>query len=155
VVGLLVYININIFPMFHYIVLNIVYIYVCARFVDIIICVLLTLLKIIQFSFILISSFQKGNVSIFLWVSQSYSGLFIQNKLSTLDMNFPTSEKTINIFPMFHYIVLNIVYIYVCARFVDIIICVLLVGRGQSISCDNFLSNPVGFSVLFWFVHTK
>jgi hypothetical protein len=29
-----------------------------------------------------------------LWVSQSYSGLFIQNKLSTLDMNFPTSEKT-------------------------------------------------------------
>jgi hypothetical protein len=29
---------------------------------------------------------------------------------------------------MFHYIVLNIIYIYVCARFVDIIIRVLLVG---------------------------
>ena len=41
----------------------------------------------------------------------------------------------INLFPMFHYIVLNIIYIYVCARFVDII-CVLLVERGQFISCD-------------------
>jgi hypothetical protein len=38
---------------------------------------------------------------------------------------------------MFHYIVLNIIYICVCAIFVDIIICVLFVGRGQSISCDN------------------
>ena len=43
---------------------------------------------------------------------------------------------------MFHYIVLNIIYICVCAIFVDIIICVLFVERGQSISCDNFLSNP-------------
>ena len=33
----LVYININLFPMFHYIVLNIIYIYVCARLVDIIV----------------------------------------------------------------------------------------------------------------------
>ena len=49
---------------------------------------------------------------------------------------------TINLFPMFLYIVLNIIYICVCAIFVDIIICVLFVGRGQSISCDNFLSNP-------------
>ena len=49
----------------------------------------------------------------------------------------------INLFPMFHYIVLNIIYICVCAIFVDIIICVLFVGRGQSISCDNFLSNPI------------
>ena len=53
----------------------------------------------------------------------------------------------INLFPMFHYIVLNIIYICVCAIFVDIIICVLFVGRGQSISCDNFLSNPI--AVLF------
>ena len=30
---------------------------------------------------------------------------------------------------------------------VDIIICVLFVGRGQSITCDNFLSNPI--AVLF------
>jgi hypothetical protein len=52
-----------------------------------------------------------------------------------------------NLFPMFHYIVFYIIYIYVCARFVDIIICVLLVGRGQYISCDNFLSNPI--AVLF------
>jgi hypothetical protein len=49
----------------------------------------------------------------------------------------------INLFPMFYYIVLNIIYIFVCAIFVDIIICVLFVGRGQSISCDNFLSNPI------------
>ena len=48
----------------------------------------------------------------------------------------------INLFPMFHYIVLNIIYICVCAIFVDITICVLFVGRRQSISCDNFLSNP-------------
>ena len=53
----------------------------------------------------------------------------------------------INLFPMFHYIVLNIIYICVCAIFVDIIICVLFVGRVQSISCDNFLSNPI--AVLF------
>ena len=32
-----VYIYINLFPMFHYIVLNIIYISVCAIFVDIII----------------------------------------------------------------------------------------------------------------------
>jgi hypothetical protein len=38
-------------------------------------------------------------------------------------------------------IVLNIIYICVCVIFVDIIICVLFVERGQSISCDNFLSN--------------
>jgi hypothetical protein len=48
---------------------------------------------------------------------------------------------------MFHYIVLNIIYICVCAIFVDIIICVIFVRRGQSISCDNFLSNPI--AVLF------
>ena len=53
----------------------------------------------------------------------------------------------INLFPMFHYIVLNIIYICVCAIFVDIIKYVLFVGRGQSISCDNFLSNPI--AVLF------
>jgi hypothetical protein len=53
----------------------------------------------------------------------------------------------INLFPMFRYMVLNIIYIFVCAIFVDIIICVLFVGRGQSISCDNFLSNPI--AVLF------
>jgi hypothetical protein len=53
----------------------------------------------------------------------------------------------INLFPMFHYIVLNIIYICVYAIFVDIIICVLFVGRGQSISCDNFLSNLI--AVLF------
>ena len=35
----------------------------------------------------------------------------------------------INLFPMFHYIVLNIIYSCVCARFVDIIICVLFAGR--------------------------
>jgi hypothetical protein len=35
------------------------------------------------------------------------------------------------IFPKFHYIVLNIIYICVCAIFVDIILCVLFVGRGQ------------------------
>jgi hypothetical protein len=35
----------------------------------------------------------------------------------------------INLFLMFHYIVLNIIYICVCAIFVDIIICVLFVGR--------------------------
>jgi hypothetical protein len=40
---------------------------------------------------------------------------------------------------MFHYIVLNIIYICVCVIFVDIIICVLFVGREQSISCDNSL----------------
>jgi hypothetical protein len=28
---------------------------------------------------------------------------------------------------------------FVCVIFVDIIICVLFVGRGQSMSCDNFL----------------
>ena len=45
----------------------------------------------------------------------------------------------INLFPMFHYIVLNIIYnVYVGARFVDSIICVLLV---------NFLSNSI--AVLF------
>jgi hypothetical protein len=48
---------------------------------------------------------------------------------------------------MFHYIVLNIIYICVCAKFVVIIICVLFVGRWQSISCDNFLSNLI--AVLF------
>jgi hypothetical protein len=53
----------------------------------------------------------------------------------------------INLFPMFHYIVLNIIYMCVCAICFDIIICVLFVGRGQSISCDNFLSNPI--AVLF------
>ena len=53
----------------------------------------------------------------------------------------------INLFPMFHYIVLNIIYICVCAIFVDIIIYVLFVWRGQSINCDNFLSNPI--AVLF------
>jgi hypothetical protein len=53
----------------------------------------------------------------------------------------------INLFPTFHYIVLNSIYICVCAIFVDIIICVLFVGRGQSISCDNFLFNPI--AVLF------
>ena len=36
---------------------------------------------------------------------------------------------------------------YAYARFVDIIICVLLVGRGQSISCENALSNLI--AVLF------
>ena len=46
----------------------------------------------------------------------------------------------INLFPMFHYIVLNIIYICVCDIFVDIIICVLFVGKGQPISCDKFLS---------------
>jgi hypothetical protein len=40
-----------------------------------------------------------------------------------------------------------VIYIFVCAIYVDIIICVLFVGRGQSISCDNFLSNPI--AVLF------
>jgi hypothetical protein len=49
----------------------------------------------------------------------------------------------INLFPMFHYIVQNIIYICVCAIFVDIIICVLFVGREQPISCDSFLSNPI------------
>jgi len=34
------------------------------------------------------------------------------------------STSTSILFPMFHYIVLNITYICVCARFVDIIICV-------------------------------
>jgi hypothetical protein len=53
----------------------------------------------------------------------------------------------INLFPMFHYIVLHIIYICVCAIFVDIIICVLFVWRGQSMSCDNVLSNPI--AVLF------
>ena len=42
---------------------------------------------------------------------------------------------------------LNIIYICACVIFVDIIICILFVGRGQSISCDNFLSNPI--AVLF------
>jgi hypothetical protein len=37
--------------------------------------------------------------------------------------------------------------IFCCAIFVDIIICVLFVGWGQSISCDNFLFNPI--AVLF------
>jgi hypothetical protein len=48
---------------------------------------------------------------------------------------------------LFHYIVLNIIYISVCAIFVHIIICVLIVGREQSISCDHFLSEPI--AVLF------
>ena len=52
----------------------------------------------------------------------------------------------INLFAMFHYIVLNIIYICVCAIFVDIIV-YYFVGREQSISCDNFLSNPI--AVLF------
>jgi hypothetical protein len=41
-------------------------------------------------------------------------------------------------------------YLYlciVCVRIVVLIICALFVGRGQSISCDNFLSNPI--AVLF------
>jgi hypothetical protein len=33
----MVYININLIPMFHYIMLNIIYICVCAIFVDIIV----------------------------------------------------------------------------------------------------------------------
>jgi hypothetical protein len=42
-----------------------------------------------------------------------------------------------------------IIYVFVCAIFADIIVhvCVLFVGRGQSINCDNFLSNPI--AVLF------
>ena len=36
-VGHLVYIYIYLFPMFHYVVLNIIYICVCAIFVDIIV----------------------------------------------------------------------------------------------------------------------
>jgi hypothetical protein len=54
---------------------------------------------------------------------------------------------SIKLFPMFHYIVLNIIYICVCAIFVDIFIRVLFVRRGQSMSCDKFLSNPI--AVLF------
>jgi hypothetical protein len=52
-----------------------------------------------------------------------------------------------NLFPMFHFIVLNIIYTCVCARLVDIIICVLFVEREQFIGCDNFLSNLI--AVLF------
>ena len=42
---------------------------------------------------------------------------------------------------------LNIIYIYVFARFVVIIIYVVFVGRWQSISYANFLSNPI--AILF------
>ena len=48
---------------------------------------------------------------------------------------------------MFHYIVVNIIYICICAKFVDIIICVLFVGRGQSIGFDYVLFHPI--AVLF------
>jgi energy-coupling factor transporter transmembrane protein EcfT len=55
---------------------------------------------------------------------------------------------------MFRYIVLNIIYIFVCAIFADIIIhvCVLFVGRGQSISCDNVLSNPIAVLLSMAFI---
>jgi hypothetical protein len=72
----------------------------------------------------------------------------------TLQISKSTKAVVFNSFPhgrfwQFAYkeIVLNIIYICVCVIFVDIIICVLFVGRGQSISCDNFLSNPI--AVLF------
>jgi hypothetical protein len=39
------------------------------------------------------------------------------------------------IFPKFHYIVLNIIYICVCAIFVDIILCVLFVGKLVFVAC--------------------
>ena len=57
------------------------------------------------------------------------------------------STSTSILFPLFHYIVLNIIDISVSAIFVHIIICVLFVGREQSINCDNFLSEPI--AVLF------
>ena len=55
----------------------------------------------------------------------------------------------INLFPMFHYIVLNIIYICVCAGFFwHYYMCIICKERTvQSISCDNFLSNPI--AVLF------
>ena len=52
----------------------------------------------------------------------------------------------INLYLIFHYVVLTIIlYICVCASFVDFIVYVLFVGRGQSITCDNFLFNPLLF----------
>ena len=42
---------------------------------------------------------------------------------------------------------------FVICYFVHIIICVLFVGREQSISCDNFLSEPIAvlFAIrLYW-----
>jgi hypothetical protein len=56
----------------------------------------------------------------------------------------------INLFPMFHYIVLNIIYIYVCARFFDIIICVLLVG-----SRFAFFWYRCGNSIFFWYHYSR
>ena len=56
---------------------------------------------------------------------------------------------------MFRYIVLNIIYNFVCAIFVDIIICVLFVGRGQSTGCDNFLSNPIAVLYAIKLYQTK
>jgi hypothetical protein len=45
--------------------------------------------------------------------------------------------------------VLNIIYICVCVIFVDIIICVLFVGRGQSISCDKVSIEITVYGVIF------
>jgi hypothetical protein len=55
----------------------------------------------------------------------------------------------INLFPMFHYIVLNIIYICVCAIFVDIIICVLFEGRGQS---SNMHKTFVRWSFMIYYI---
>jgi hypothetical protein len=52
-----------------------------------------------------------------------YLTSFIPSTVSlwnNLDLNVRNINT--NLFPMFHYIVLYIIYIYVCARFVDIII---------------------------------
>ena len=72
----------------------------------------------------------------------------------TLQISKLTKAVVLNSFPhgrfwqfVYKEFVLNIIYICVCVIFVDIIICVLFVGTGQDISCDNFLSNPI--AVLF------
>jgi hypothetical protein len=60
--------------------------------------------------------------------------------------SFIWSTSTSTYFPCFA-ILCNYYLYFACAIFADIIICVLFVGRGQFISCDNFLSNPI--AVLF------
>jgi hypothetical protein len=119
----LVYININLFHMFHYIVFNIIYIFVCAIFADIIIhvCVL------------------------FVGRGQSTS---CDNKYCKIQSPWPIGVL------YDYFLVGRILGSVTCAPLQNL--CkqkrsvsrhFLFVGRGQSISCDNFLSNPI--AVLF------
>jgi len=108
---------INLFPMFHYIVLNIIYICLCAWFV------------VIIYVYYLYGEDKSKSCDNFLFNPTSF---FICNEII---LNLTNDSP--------HTFVLIIIYICLCAWFVVISVCVLFVWRGLSISCDNFVFNSI------------